>query len=60
MWMNKSEKHDGGCAQEEANPIRRISLFLKTAVTYRMMFGAKEATVEKSGKCVTPVLEMLL
>lgn len=25
-----------------------------------MMLGAKEETVEKSGKCVTPVLEMLL
>lgn len=29
-------------------------------ITYRIKFGAKEEIVVKSGKCVIPVLEMLL
>lgn len=37
----------------------RNTLFLN-AITYRIIFGSREETVVKSGKCVSPVLEMLL
>lgn len=35
------------------------ALFLKV-MTYRRINGAREEIVVKSGKCVSPVLEMLL